>query len=269
MFHYLYITRSPEVAAFVEQAGVTRLFVDLEIHGKVDRQGHLNTVISRHTMEDVTRVKSVLGVADLLVRLNPLHPGSRQEVDDAIEAGADIIMQPMFHTVEEVAEFGRYIDGRVRFMPLVETASALNQIGSISALNCVDEIHIGLNDLHLDLGLEFMFEPVASGLIEQSIETVSKPFGFGGVARVGQGDVPGELVMAEHVRLGSTGVILSRAFHAGADTVEALNDGFSFREELKKLMSERETLLSMDTDSLNAKHLEFQAGVKKILSKKL
>jgi len=267
MFNYLYITRSPEVASAVELAGVTRLFVDLEIHGKVDRQGHLNTVISRHSIDDVARVKAALTNAELLVRLNPLHEGTQQEVDEAIAAGADIIMQPMFQSAEEVAVFGQCIAGRVRFMPLVETGRALSQIDSIAALGCVDELHIGLNDLHLDLGLRFMFEPLASGLIEASLRNIRKPYGIGGIARVGQGDVPGELVMAEHVRLGSSGVILSRAFHAGVDSIEALNEGFLFQDELKLLMDEREALLKLDTESLNAKHLEFKAGVRKVVGR--
>jgi hypothetical protein len=267
MFNYLFITKSPTVARAAEQAGVTRIFVDLEIHGKVDRQGHLNTVISRHSMEDVENVKTALETAELLVRLNPLHEGTRREVDDAIEAGADIIMQPMFRSTEEVEAFGRCIAGRVRFMPLVETADALEQIDSIAELACVDELHIGLNDLHLDLGLRFMFEPLASGLIERHLRNVRKPFGIGGIARVGQGDVPGELVMAEHVRLGSSGVILSRAFHAGADSVAALNDGFSFREELERLMEERSGLLALAPDLLNAKHRDFQVGVNRVVEK--
>ena len=267
MFNYLYITRSPEVARAVEQAGVTRIFVDLEIHGKMERQGHLNTVISRHSIDDVARIKAALTTAELIVRLNPLHEATQREVDEAIQAGADIIMQPMFHAADEVLAFGRCIAGRVRFMPLVETGSALEQIALIAELDCVDELHIGLNDLHLDLGLRFMFEPVASGLIELSLSRVGKPCGFGGIARVGQGDVPGELVMAEHVRLGSTGVILSRAFHAGADSIEALNDGFSFREELERLVQERKALLKLDADALNAKHLEFKAGVEQVVRK--
>ncbi|MEH6689098.1 MAG: aldolase/citrate lyase family protein [Halopseudomonas sabulinigri] len=267
MFNYLYITKSPQVARAVEAAGVTRIFVDLEIHGKVDRQGHLNTVISRHTMDDVATVKAALINAELLVRLNPLHEGTQLEVDEAIAAGADIIMQPMFYTAEDVAAFGRCIAGRVRFIPLIETGSALNRIDSIVALDCVDEIHIGLNDLHLDLGLRFMFEPIASGLIEQRLCNVRKPFGIGGIARVGQGEVPGELVMAEHVRLGSSGVILSRAFHAGADSLEALNNGFLFRDELKSLESEREALVRMDAESLELKHRAFLAGVDKVVRK--
>lgn len=267
MFKYIFITNSPEVGRAVEQAGVSRIFVDLEINGKFDRQGHLNTVISRHNIDDVAHVKASLASAELLVRLNPLHEGTQKEVDEAIEAGATIIMQPMFYTVDEVLEFGRCIDGRVRFMPLVETASALKEIDSIAALDCVDELHIGLNDLHLDLGLRFMFEPVASGLIEQSLQKVEKPCGFGGIARVGQGDVPGELVMAEHVRLGSSGVILSRAFHAGAHSVEELNDGFSFQDELERLMEERKALIELDADALIEKHLAFQVGVGKVVGR--
>ena len=36
--------------------------------------------------------------------------------------------------------------------------------------------------------------------------------GFGGIARLGFGMLPAEHVIAEHYRLGSTAVILSRSF---------------------------------------------------------
>ena len=38
-------------------------------------------------------------------------------------------------------------------------------------------------------------------------------FGFGGVARVNEGLLPGQDVLAEHLRLGSQAVILSRTFN--------------------------------------------------------
>ncbi len=37
------ITASPEVAAFIEQHGVARIFMDQEVLGKAERQGHLDT----------------------------------------------------------------------------------------------------------------------------------------------------------------------------------------------------------------------------------
>jgi hypothetical protein len=38
-------------------------------------------------------------------------------------------------------------------------------------------------------------------------------FGFGGIARMDEGLLPGHDVLAEHVRLGSSAVILSRTFN--------------------------------------------------------
>lgn len=265
MYNYLFITRVPEVAQAVEEAGVSRIFVDLEVNGKEQRQGHLNTVISRHSFEDVARVKAVLKRAELLVRLNPLYEHSQLEVDQAIAAGADIIMQPMFTSINEVNTFGQMIAGRASFMPLIETESAVRQIAQIAALDCVNELHIGLNDLHLDMGLKFMFEPVASGLIEALLQSVEKPYGIGGIARLGQGDVAGELVMAEHIRLGSSGAILSRAFHGGAESVEELNRGFSFKEELQRLNAERERLLSLDSTALARQHQAFIQAVERVV----
>ena len=57
MIDLLFIAGDPEIARYAAQSGATRLFVDLEIVGKRERQGHLNTVISEHRIEDVARVK--------------------------------------------------------------------------------------------------------------------------------------------------------------------------------------------------------------------
>ena len=43
-------------------------------------------------------------------------------------------------------------------------------------------------------------------------------FGFGGIARVGEGLLPGQDVLAEHARLGSRAVILSRTFNRVDET---------------------------------------------------
>ncbi|KOO11675.1 aldolase, partial [Vibrio xuii] len=167
MFNYLFITNKPDIAKYVESCGVQRIFVDLEINGKEGRQGHLDTVISRHSMEDISKIKSVLNTSELLVRLNPLYEGSEGEIDQAISCGADILMLPMFNSVEEVREFGALIDGRAKFIPLVETISAAEHIDEIHDLDCVDELHIGLNDLHLEMKLKFMFELIANGTVDR------------------------------------------------------------------------------------------------------
>ena len=49
----MYITNKPDIAIIAEQAGVDRIFIDMEYIGKADRQGGMNTVQNHHTVEDV------------------------------------------------------------------------------------------------------------------------------------------------------------------------------------------------------------------------
>ena len=44
----MYITNDPTVARIAADAGVDRLFVDMEVLGKAERQGGMNTVQSHH-----------------------------------------------------------------------------------------------------------------------------------------------------------------------------------------------------------------------------
>ncbi|MCU9951385.1 aldolase/citrate lyase family protein [Pseudomonas sp. PDM13] len=262
------ITNCVDMAAFAIASGVDRIFVDTEIIGKDARQGHLSTVISRHTLDDVRRIRSVVPEGRLLVRINPIHEGSEAEIDLAIEAGADVLMLPMFRCVEEVELFTAAVGGRARCNLLVETVSAAANLKACVDVPGVDEVHIGLNDLHLELGLDFMFEPLASGVVDSMAEILrgsGKPFGIGGIARVGEGLLPAELLLAEHVRLGSTAAILSRTFHRQASSVSEIRKQMDFPAELGKLKSAFQRSKSYDSETLQANHRDVQEKVKLIV----
>lgn len=217
----MYITNLPEVAKIAEAVGVDRIFVDMEYIGKHHRQGGMDTVQSKHTIEDVRRISDSLTSAELLVRVNPIHEAteeygsSREEIDAAIENGADILMLPYFKTPEEVQKFIALVGGRVRTMLLLETPEAAERIDEILAVDGIDEIFIGLNDLSLGYGKKFMFELLADGTVESLIEKFKAkdlPYGFGGLASLEGGLLPGKMVLGEHYRLRSSCVILSRSF---------------------------------------------------------
>lgn len=211
----MYITNNTDIAKIAENSGVDWIFIDLEINGKEERQGHLNTVISRHHIDDVKKIKEVLNTSKLLVRVNPIFEGSKSEIDRVIDDGADIVMLPFFKSKEEVTEFSNYVDGRAKTMLLLETPEAAENIDDILSVDGIDYIHIGLNDLHLGYGMKFMFELLADGTVEKlcnKIKDKGIPYGFGGIAQLGQGDLPAEHVIAEHHRLGSSMAILSRSF---------------------------------------------------------
>lgn len=237
---FLFITNVPELARLAVDEGDATIFVDLELKGKIERQGHLNTVISRHTEEDVNAVRAVIPAGHLLVRLNPCHNGSAEEIERAIAAGADTIMLPMFRTIAEVATFAELIARRCRLCLLAETREAMEGIGEFARIPGVDSVHIGLNDLSLDLGMPFMFEPLAMGLIDKMAEQLrlaGTPFGIGGLARADEGQLPARLLIGEHVRLGSTTAILSRTFHRQARSVAEIREEMDFAIEVQQLQA--------------------------------
>lgn len=237
---FMMITASPEVAGFIEQHGVSRIFLDQEVLGKAERQGHLNTHKAAHSLEEIAAVARVLSQAELMVRLNPLNAQSREEIDAALECGAQRLMLPMFTTRDEVQDFLSLVDGRVPVTFLAETPQALVRLPDWLPLLQPghDEVHIGLNDLSLGMELDFLFEPMAGLLLEPAAKLLVSAgirWGVGGVARIGQGELPAETVLGEHVRLGSQWVILSRAFHQGAASSEELMEHLDFPAEIARL----------------------------------
>ncbi len=256
---FLMIVDDPGIAAFVAQHGVDRLFVDLEVHGKAARQGHLSTWISRQTAADVTKIREAAPDTHLLVRVNPLHEGSRVEIDDAIVRGADSVMLPMFRAMEEVARFLDLVAGRCLAIPLVETVTALKALPKIVEHCGLQEAYIGLNDLHLDLGLDFMFEPFSNGLLEDPCAAMREAgvnFGIGGLARDGEGIVSPRYLLGEHVRLGSTQAILSRTFHRGATSVVAMRAEMDFAEEVAKLAGLYRDFRAADSEVLESNRIK-------------
>ncbi len=216
----MYITNNPAVAKVADEAGVDYIFVDMEYIGKEERQKG-NTVKNHHTVLDVKHVKEAVKNSKVLARCNRVHDAdeenssTEEEVDSIVKAGADCIMLPYFKTASEVKRFLNAVNGRVKTILLVETPEAVEVIDEILELSGIDKIHIGLNDLSLGYGQNFMFEPLVNGTVDVLCEKFKQkgiPFGFGGIASLGKGMVPAEMVIKEHYRLGSSMAILSRSF---------------------------------------------------------
>jgi hypothetical protein len=216
MLDLIQITNDPAFARRCDALDGMRLLVDLERLGKAERQAGRNTFISTHQVEDVSRVKAQLARTRLMVRVNPLNPGTRDEVEAVLEQGADLLMLPMFESAGQLRQFLAIVDGRVPVTALLENAGALESIDDWIAAPGLSEVFVGLNDLHLSLGRRFMFEPLAEGIVDRVAAMAHEhklAFGFGGIARLEEGLLPGRDVLAEHRRLGSGAVILSRTFH--------------------------------------------------------
>lgn len=234
----MYITNNLDVSLIAEKYGVDRIWIDLETLGKEKRQKGLDTVKSHHTINDIKKIKPYLTASEMLVRVNPWNEGSVNEIEAVIEAGADIIMLPYWKSVKEVSLFINAVSRRCKTILLLETKEAVECLDDVLKLTEIDEIHIGLNDLHLSYGLDFMFELLANGIVEKLCNIIKAsgiPYGFGGIAKIGEGAVPAEKIILEHYRLGSTRAILSRSFCDYEKISDICEVDQIFSENMKKL----------------------------------
>jgi 2-keto-3-deoxy-L-rhamnonate aldolase RhmA len=267
----IFITNDSWRAQVAEQAGVDRVMVDLEIIGKSERQKNFDTLISRHSLSDVKRLRSVLNRSLLMVRINPMHEHTRDEIYACTAAGADILMLPMINHPAEASRFVQVVAGRSKTCLLLETGAALARLGDIISVSGIDEVHIGLNDLHLALKLDFMFEVMSGGLIDYMVQTIRDRglrFGIGGVARLGHGLVSPELILSEHVRLGSSQVILSRDYNRIFDECGEEAIVGEFRREMEELQRCVKQLRELEPQlqATNSRKLKF--SVDKIVGKR-
>ena len=272
----MYITNNPKVAEIAQSAGVDRIWVDMEWIGKEDRQAGMNTVKSHHTIEDIVNLRPIVTSSTLMARINPIHSAtkeygdSREEIESTIAAGAEVIMLPMFKTVKEVEKFVEYVSGRVKTQLLVETKEAHQSIDKILEVPGIDEVHIGLNDLHLSYGQRFMFEPLCDGKVEAMADKLNErgiKFGIGGIARLGKGILPAEYVIAEHYRLGSSAAILSRSFcdANNVENVESIRQLFVDEVKQIRLWEEKVKCFSVSDFERNKRYV--QEKVIEIISK--
>jgi hypothetical protein len=268
---YFFITDDVQVAKFVDQHGVEFVFLDLESLGKQERQGGHDTVISNHDRRLIPAVRESLTNARLMVRINPLNPATPSEVDFCIEAGAEILMLPMFHSATELEQVARFVGGRVPMIPLVETGGAVRDMEKIVQVNGIEQIHIGLNDLRLDLGLSFLFESVANGIVDRIAEIchrASMPFGVGGIARAEGGLIPGRMVLGEYLRVGAEATILSRDFHHRAKDLADLKSKVDFPAELAMLRQAEAELRLESEHNVEGNRRSFARLVQRVVASK-
>ena len=258
MIEFIQITNA--LAACCDAMPGMRVWIDLERNGKAERQAGRNTFISTHQLADIAPVKAVMRHNRLMVRVNPLHAATKSEVDAVLAQGADLLMLPMFHKPQEVQAFCQMVAGRVPVVALLETRAALQCLDQWVGTPGLCEVYVGLNDLHLSLGNRFMFEPLALGLLDPVAEAARRHglrFGFGGIAHLDQGLLPGRDVLGEHLRLGSQAVILSRTFRDAGGTQ-------SFEEQIAGLRAAEHALARRTPSEIEADRQRVRASIAQI-----
>ena len=114
MLKLMLLTGDPTFAKRAQDCGVDRIFLDLEYINKADRQKGRNTFITQNTVEDIPALREVIDKSELLVRVNPINPLSKAEIDAVCDSGADIIMLPMVYDADDVKRFVELVGGRAK-----------------------------------------------------------------------------------------------------------------------------------------------------------
>lgn len=263
----MYITNALDVALIAQKYGVDRIWIDLETLGKEERQAGLDAVKSHHTVNDIRTIKPHLSTSEMLVRINRWNENSIHEINAVVDAGADIIMLPYWKTVEEVQKFTATVRKRCKTTLLLETKEAVDCIDEVLRIGGFDEIHIGLNDLHLSYHINFMFELLTNGTVEtlcKKFAAAGVPYGFGGIAKIGDGAVPAEMILLEHSRLGSSRAILSRTFcdNAKIKNIDEIDRIFS--ENMKKLRDFEKTVETLTVEDYQKNRMALNTAVQKV-----
>lgn len=268
----MYITNRPEIAEIAIEAGVDIIFLDMEYIGKDARQGGMDTVKNHHTASDIANIKAVIdsngGRTELLARVNPVHEDSENEINGAIENGADIVMLPMWKSVDEVKQFINFVGKRAKVCLLLETKEAAEIIDDVLELDGIDCVYVGLNDLHLSYGMKFMFQPLAEGIVDtlaEKIKSKGLAFGFGGIAKLHEGAIPAERILGEHIRLNSDMVILSRSFCKTDGKIETAKIAKQFNAGVRDLREEEARLRTETEEFLEENRLAIANAVNKIV----
>ena len=234
-FNYIAITNNFKLAEQLDRAGVQQIMVDLENIGKSDRQKSTNAVINYHQVSDIVRIKSHVNKAKIICRINGFYAGTFNEIDSAIEAGADSIMIPMIRNLNDFTAIVEYVGERVKILPLIETPYSLLKIDEILSICKPEQIHFGLNDLSIGFGLSNIFEIFLSKPFKDIVLSCAEKLDIVGVGGVGnmhhKYTISPEYILNEHKLMGSNCVILSRAFFSKdmddyfiKDSIKAIED---------------------------------------------
>jgi hypothetical protein len=206
-------TVDPRWGSDVVAAGAAGIVVDWERRGKARRQLGEDTQINADTPEDLAQMRAATD-GRLLCRINGYGPWTAGEVEEAVFRGADEILLPMVRSSEEVDRTLDLVSGRCGLGILIETQDAVDQAARL-AQRPLSRIYVGLNDLRIDRRSLELFRPLVDGTVDAVRAEVTQPFGVGGLTLPDGGSpVPGRLLAAELVRLGTDFTFLRRSFTA-------------------------------------------------------
>ena len=250
-------TNDVTLAKEAYKAKIDRLVIDLERRNKSMRQHGYHLEINNHKIEDIHKIKNSVPIK-IMCRLNPYYHNTKKEIEEALVAGADTLMLPMFKTFKEVNNFIKIVKKRAKISLLFETKESISYIDHFKDID-VNEIYVGLNDLGIAYNVKFPYELLSKGIIDHVREQFpNHDFGFGGITVLDKGfPLPTKDIIKELARLGANQIIIRRAFKR--DIVKK-----NMKKEVKRLKNFYKVCESRSKERINNEHLKVTEKINNI-----
>ncbi|GAA3522556.1 hypothetical protein GCM10022393_41430 [Aquimarina addita] len=230
-FELIAFYSNPKTLDELLKAGIDGIIIDWENKGKLNRQSLYNTQVNEHTISDL-EFASKKNVPNLICRINGPSYWSTEEIDKAIDLGANELLIPMIKKVEEVAFVLNYVRDRVKVGVMLETSESLAIADQLNALP-IHRFFVGLNDLSIQRKSRNLFQPFIDGTIETLRPKITKPFGIAGLTHpMGGVPIPCTHLIGQMKRFDASFGFLRRAFYkdlatyTAADIIKALRESF-------------------------------------------
>ena len=269
--NFILITKDIDIANFSLKNGVNFIMCDLEYIGKKKRQINFDTVLNSHTIDDVKNLSKSIESKNFIVRINPLHNNSEKEINEVLKYNPGYIMLPMFKSVEDLRFVLNIINNRSKLIPLIENPTCFMKTEDYLDLKNIGFFYFGLNDINIGMDNDFLFEALAYDLLKpyfNMLKNKKLPFGFGGMATLEGGELPGKYVFSEHIRNGSDYVILSRAFHKNSNDIKEIRKNVDIKNEISNILK-YEKFLKINQERVLSNNLKLKKIVKKIVNSSL
>jgi len=253
-FELLLFSTDPGFIRRAVAAGVDGITVDWERNGKHERQANADTQINGDTLEDLHRVRASTD-ARVICRINSYGATTAEEIEQAIDAGANELILPMVRSVEEVEAVLAQAGGRCGIGIMVETIAATRICSELAGLP-LSRVYVGLNDLAIERRTPNIFSAVVDGTVERAREAFRAPFGFAGLTLPDAGfPIPCRLLIGEMARLGCGFSFLRRSFHRDIR-------GRDLSVEIPRLRAALEEAQRQPRDELAKNRVDLEAAIR-------
>lgn len=234
---FVFSTNEATVRA-VSVGGAAGILVDWERSGKQQRQHGFDTEINTHDEKDLANVRAWTD-GRVICRIDRNHDWRLQkhQIDQVIDLGGDEILLPMVRSMAEPTRVLDYVTNRsaIGVGILVETQAAVSINTELAQLP-LSRVYVGLNDLAIDRGSDFLFEPLKTGYLADIMAPFSVPVGFGGLTLPDLGHpVPCRSLMAALLDMDCSFTFLRRSFFTDTQNLDRANAVQAIVRELDQM----------------------------------